>query len=211
MLLSPWTEAATARLKQLWAEGYSAGQIARDMGGVSRNAVIGKAARMKLPARKTGNQPQRQPRHVMQRATKRQRVEACRETQRVRALRAFAKSAHLAKTIERAGGVENWIKEKLKAPPTPRPYQPTPAPETAHLPPVVARVTFADLEAHHCRMPAGDPLEPGFGFCGQAPVPGQPYCPDCCQRAYRPPQVRRQAEPFRQPARSIVSSPLEWA
>lgn len=46
-----WTDARTDRLKVLWKEGWSAEEIARDLGGVTRNAVIGKVHRMKLPKR----------------------------------------------------------------------------------------------------------------------------------------------------------------
>ncbi len=43
-----WTDERVARLKELWAQGYSARQIAEELGGVTRNAVIGKANRMGL-------------------------------------------------------------------------------------------------------------------------------------------------------------------
>lgn len=41
-----WTDARVERLRTLWIEGLSASQIARDLGGVTRNAVIGKLHRM---------------------------------------------------------------------------------------------------------------------------------------------------------------------
>jgi GcrA cell cycle regulator len=40
----------------------------------------------------------------------------------------------------------------------------------------VARVTFPELEAHHCKYPIGDPRQSGFGFCGLERIPGSPYC-----------------------------------
>ncbi len=43
-----WTEERVAELKELWAQGYSARQIAEKLGGITRNAVIGKANRMGL-------------------------------------------------------------------------------------------------------------------------------------------------------------------
>lgn len=46
-----WTEDAVQALKQLWQQGYSARQIADKIGGVSRNAVIGKAHRLGLSQR----------------------------------------------------------------------------------------------------------------------------------------------------------------
>ena len=46
-----WTEERVATLKSLWQNGYSARQIAERLGGVTRNAVIGKAHRMGLSSR----------------------------------------------------------------------------------------------------------------------------------------------------------------
>jgi len=46
-----WTEERVARLRKLWAEGNSASRIAKQLGGVSRNAVIGKVHRLGLNGR----------------------------------------------------------------------------------------------------------------------------------------------------------------
>ncbi|WP_259780210.1 GcrA family cell cycle regulator [Aestuariispira ectoiniformans] len=46
-----WTEERVETLKGLWTKGYSARQIAERLGGVTRNAVIGKAHRMGLSSR----------------------------------------------------------------------------------------------------------------------------------------------------------------
>ena len=48
-----WTEERVEMLKQLWTDGLSASQIARKMGGVTRNAVIGKVHRLGLSGRAT--------------------------------------------------------------------------------------------------------------------------------------------------------------
>lgn len=47
---TPWTESQIDQLKADWAEGYSCSQIGERL-GVTRNAVIGKAHRLKLPSR----------------------------------------------------------------------------------------------------------------------------------------------------------------
>lgn len=59
-----WTEDRVARLTKLWADGLSASQVAADLGGVTRNAVIGKIHRLGLsgrakPASKGGARPKR--------------------------------------------------------------------------------------------------------------------------------------------------------
>ena len=46
-----WTEERIEQLKDMWAKGATASQIADELGGVSRNAVIGKAHRLGLEAR----------------------------------------------------------------------------------------------------------------------------------------------------------------
>ena len=46
-----WTDERVEKLKKLWSEGLSASQIAAQLGGVSRNAVIGKVHRLNLPGR----------------------------------------------------------------------------------------------------------------------------------------------------------------
>ena len=46
-----WTEEKGAKLKELWGKGNTASQIAEIIGGISRNAVIGKAFRLNLSAK----------------------------------------------------------------------------------------------------------------------------------------------------------------
>ncbi len=46
-----WTEEKVAKLRELWGKGNTASQIAEIIGGISRNAVIGKAHRLNLSAK----------------------------------------------------------------------------------------------------------------------------------------------------------------
>lgn len=204
-----WSDERVDELKKLWAEGLSASQIAGRFGTVSRNAVIGKVHRLGLPHRPPGNRT-RSPRQAGK-PTRSMRENDLRIYRRLQGLRGLLRAPHMAEAIDRAGGPAAWIAAKLRGPPPPPPprmqMQP-PIIERTDLPPVVARVTFVDLEAHHCRMPVGDPRDSGFGFCGQAPAAGQPYCPDCCQRAFQAPSVRPPGRPV---ARSIVKEPLIFA
>ena len=52
-----WTEERIERLKKMWHEGATASQIADELGGVSRNAVIGKAHRLGLEQRPSPVKP----------------------------------------------------------------------------------------------------------------------------------------------------------
>ena len=46
-----WTDEKVSKLKELWGKGNTASQIAEIIGGISRNAVIGKAHRLNLSAK----------------------------------------------------------------------------------------------------------------------------------------------------------------
>ncbi|MCD8566726.1 MAG: GcrA family cell cycle regulator [Alphaproteobacteria bacterium] len=52
-----WTDERVALLKKLWGEGKTAAEIASALGGITRNAVIGKAHRLKLSNRLSPIQP----------------------------------------------------------------------------------------------------------------------------------------------------------
>ncbi len=54
-----WTEQNVALLKKYWADGQSASQIARELGGMTRNAVIGKVHRLGLNGRAIPSRPVR--------------------------------------------------------------------------------------------------------------------------------------------------------
>jgi GcrA cell cycle regulator len=54
-----WTDERVSTLKKLWLEGLSASQIAKQLGGVTRNAVIGKVHRLGLSGRAAPSQPSR--------------------------------------------------------------------------------------------------------------------------------------------------------
>jgi len=56
-----WTEERVAQLRKLWTEGLSASQIAKQLGGVTRNAVIGKVHRLGLAGRATPSRPAKRP------------------------------------------------------------------------------------------------------------------------------------------------------
>lgn len=56
-----WNEERVALLRKLWTEGLSASQIAKQLGGVTRNAVIGKVHRLGLAGRATPSRPAKRP------------------------------------------------------------------------------------------------------------------------------------------------------
>ena len=58
--MSYWDETREAKLKELWEKGHTASQIAEALGGTTRNAVIGKAHRLKLAGRVQSTKTQKQ-------------------------------------------------------------------------------------------------------------------------------------------------------
>lgn len=151
-----WNDERIDLLKKLWGEGLSASQIAGRLGGVSRNAVVGKVHRLGLAGRATTSRktPTRRtyrlPTHTRAaREAGRRAIDAARE--RLRAMTAFAAGP---------GSHDD--------PPTVRALDV----------PVAERIKHADLEPHHCRWPCGDPRHPDFGFCGKRKIEGRSYCED---------------------------------
>jgi GcrA cell cycle regulator len=52
------------------------------------------------------------------------------------------------------------------------------------------RCSLFELQQWHCRWPMGDPTAENFGFCGNKPVDGLPYCAAHARIAYRPGTAR---------------------
>lgn len=149
-----WTDERVAMLRELWSKGLSASQIAVQLGGVSRNAVIGKAHRLGLESRPSPIRGGDGSRSRRNRAIS-------------RALEARALRGTMAD--EEIGG------EPLLAEPGERPLV-----EQQPLAPPSRPVS----DVKDCLWPIGDPSEAGFAFCGRETSPGRPYCADHCEVAY---------------------------
>jgi len=63
--MSNWDEAREAKLKELWEKGHTASQIAEILGNTTRNAVIGKAHRLKLAGRAQSRKAEKQKKQVV--------------------------------------------------------------------------------------------------------------------------------------------------
>ncbi len=69
-----WTDDRVAILTKLWAEGLSASQIAKQLGGVTRNAVIGKVHRLGLSGRAKPSSPRKKAAGTTRKAAPRKRT-----------------------------------------------------------------------------------------------------------------------------------------
>ena len=87
-----WTEDRVSLLKKLWGDGHTAAEIAKKLGGVTRNAVIGKAHRLKLSGRVSPIQQNKNP------ANKNSKVERKKPAEKVRRSAPAPKKATPART-----------------------------------------------------------------------------------------------------------------
>ncbi len=168
-----WTEQRIEILRKLWGQGQTASQIAAILGGITRNAVIGKAHRLGLTGRpspikrEAGASPQ--PRR-----------------------RAAAAPTRRMPGAGQPGG--------LHGQPLPQPHASSVMPQHARVqtpngpaaretpvaPPVAkpAPRVSAQAGSKTCSWPMGDPKQPGFHFCGEPAELGKPYCHQHCHVAY---------------------------
>jgi GcrA cell cycle regulator len=189
-----WTDERVETLKRMWGEGQSASQIAKELGGVTRNAVIGKVHRLGLSNRVGGKD----------------------EVEDVPVAAAPAAAAHRADPVPR-------VEPRPAADPAPRPaaapasnVTPLPMrkaiiPAGQPLPPQPSlneispealasvrevekrakRLTLMELTERTCKWPIGDPATDDFWFCGLPSLPGKPYCEAHVGVAFQPMSARR--------------------
>jgi GcrA cell cycle regulator len=166
-----WSEEDVVMLKELWSARNSASMIAAALtertGRVfTRNAVIGKINRLGLQGQ---GHPANTPRVPGKRKPRAQKP-----------------------PVVAAEVVQDLASEARAMFPEMHIYEDTPPPEEEIVIPVSDRVTLFDLGPGVCRYPIGDPLSPGFSFCGAECDPARPYCATHHRVAYEP--IRKQKQ-----------------
>jgi GcrA cell cycle regulator len=204
-----WTDERIEQLKTLWGQGMTASQIADDLGGVSRNAVIGKAHRLGLEARPSPVRPgevvapvasappevetieiepviEPAPKVAAPTPALQPRPEPAATTPIAPA--APAQAAPVLRSIG-PGGFERQAPGENASPiPPAPPRRLVPAKPSAEM---AGKTTLLELNDRICKWPLGHPGEPDFHFCGQKVNPGFPYCLDHCSLAYQAQLPRR--------------------
>ncbi|MBR9835254.1 MAG: GcrA cell cycle regulator [Alphaproteobacteria bacterium] len=158
-----WTEDRVEVLKKLWAEGHSASQIAKELGGVTRNAVIGKVHRLGLSGRATPSRPVKRPPRLA-RPKPRLQPDGTVVTPKVRPSTMDAP----LRTAEKAAMVAALPPQKLAD---------------------GEAATILTLRDSMCKWPIGDPADPKFAFCGRKASSG-PYCSEHGKVAFQPAKKR---------------------
>ena len=201
-----WTEERIERLKKMWHDGSTASQIADELGGVSRNAVIGKAHRLGLEARPSPVKPgeEKEKQAAAAPAPKLAPVERPAPKPVAAEAERAAPAQPAARTPQRApsdlqyrsigpGGFVRQGPGDQQAPIPPAPPRrlvpAKPSPEVAD------KTSLLDLNDRICKWPMGHPGEPDFHFCGNASNPGFPYCVEHCGVAYQAQLPRRDRRP----------------
>ena len=210
-----WTDERIDQLKTMWEKGMTASQIAEELGGVSRNAVIGKAHRLGLqsrpspvksndaPRKKAAAAPAKKPAAPPLPKEKPNEADAPAPATAAPA----APRAPAAPSPAPAPAAAAEDAEAQPARPQPRIVsvgpggflRQGPGDQQAPIPPapprrlvpakpsaeIANKTSLLDLTEKICKWPLGHPGEPDFHFCGEKVNPGFPYCVEHCGRAYQ--------------------------
>ncbi len=210
-----WTDERIDQLKGMWEKGLTASQIAEELGGVSRNAVIGKAHRLGLQSRPSPVKATDAPKKAAPSPARKVAAPAAEAVEPVRAApvadvaspRPATPATPPAAAPVGADSPEDDAPEAPSRPPQPRIVsvgpggflRQGPGDQQAPIPPapprrlvpakpsaeIADKTSLLDLTERICKWPMGHPGEPDFHFCGEQVNPGFPYCVEHCGRAYQ--------------------------
>ena len=191
-----WNDERVAILKKMWLEGNSASEIAKELGNITRNAVIGKVHRLGLSNRDTNisksgatstkaikSAKRGRPPKVNKETKKRGRPEKLKEPRdpgetiddKDRSVNSLANSKRsndnkpevVSDLSEET--LKNLLKVEMKS----------------------KKISLMELTERTCKWPIGDPATDTFWFCGHESEPGKPYCKTHISIAFQPITQRR--------------------
>lgn len=162
-----WNDESISRLIQLWGEGHSTAEIGRRM-GVSKNAVVGKAHRLNLPAR---------PSPIRRDAE----GAPARPAQPRRVTGPTLPPLPATASAPVSGAVSGPVSAPVAAP---SPTSARPAVAAAPRPVAVRAAPYRSTRLATCCWPIGEPGTKGFHFCDAEALSGKPYCAEHAQLAY---------------------------
>jgi GcrA cell cycle regulator len=191
-----WTDERVETLKRMWAEGQSASQIAKELGGVTRNAVIGKVHRLGLSNRVSGGKddedetpvaaakPEPRPEPAAARAEPAPRPAAAERPAPAQSPASNVTPLPIRKAIVPAG-------QPLPPQPSANEISPEALASVREVEKRARRLTLMELTERTCKWPIGDPATDDFWFCGLPSLPGKPYCEAHVGVAFQPMSARR--------------------
>ncbi|WJY22066.1 GcrA family cell cycle regulator [Fontisubflavum oceani] len=184
-----WTDERVEILKKMWGEGQSASQIAKELGGVTRNAVIGKVHRLGLSNRTTSGAAKPAP-----------AKEAAKPAAKAEPAAPKPAPKPAATTAEPASRPSNVTPLRKPIVPAGQPLPPQPSaneisPEALakvnEVEKHAKRISLMELTERTCKWPIGDPATDDFYFCGLPVQQGKPYCEAHVGVAFQPMSSRR--------------------
>jgi GcrA cell cycle regulator len=198
-----WTDERVETLKRMWGEGQSASQIAKELGGVTRNAVIGKVHRLGLSNR-VGGKDDEEEAAVAPVAPAPAQASAARAepAAKVEPAAPRAEAPRAAVPPAAAAPASNVTPLPLRKAIIPAGQPLPPQPSLNEISPEALasvrevekrakRLTLMELTERTCKWPIGDPATDDFWFCGLPSLPGKPYCEAHVGVAFQPMSARR--------------------
>jgi GcrA cell cycle regulator len=188
-----WNDERVELLKKMWGEGQSASQIAKELGGVTRNAVIGKVHRLGLSNRngsgastaaaeaKPAPAAEAKPKPAPKPAAKPEPKPAAKTEAPAEATPA---PVSRIKAIIPAG-------QPLPPQPSANEIDPEALAKVSEIEKKAKRLTLMELTERTCKWPVGDPATEDFWFCGLPVQSGKPYCEAHVGVAFQPMSNRR--------------------
>lgn len=192
-----WTDERVETLKRMWAEGQSASAIAKELGGVTRNAVIGKVHRLGLSNRNDDAEAAPAPAPAVEKKVGKKPPKPA----------ATPAPEPAAAKAEPTGVQETTPVQQSFVPVPRRPIVPAgqplpPQPSANEISPEALatvrevekkarKLSLMELTERTCKWPIGDPATDKFWFCGLPSQPGKPYCEAHVGVAFQPMSSRR--------------------
>ena len=175
-----WTDERVELLKKMWNEGQSASQIAKELGGVTRNAVIGKVHRLGLSNRSSGGGAAKtakaDPKPKAAKAAKPSVSEPPKPAEKPK--------LPIRKPIITAG-------QPLPPQPSANEISPEALAKVSEVEKKSKKISLMELTEKTCKWPVGDPATDDFWFCGLPVQQGKPYCDAHVGVAFQPMSARK--------------------
>ena len=191
-----WSDERVAILKKMWLEGSSASEIAKELGNVTRNAVIGKVNRLGMSNRDTNNLKSGSSTSSATKSVRRGRPPKVNKEEKKRGrphklkdpgdfpgtldlkekstissakeMRLDENKTKLASDLSEET-LQNILKVEMES----------------------KKISLMELTERTCKWPIGDPATDTFWFCGHESEPGKPYCKTHISIAFQPITQRR--------------------
>ena len=179
-----WSEERVEVLKKMWLEGKSASEIAKELGEITRNAVIGKVHRLGLSNREIKSAKVDTDSTELKKVQKRGRPrknqtivegqKSSNDTKRGKLnismgiknnkteMNEASKENSKSTEVDSLGVVSDLSEETLKT--------------LIDIESKSKKISLMDLTERTCKWPIGDPATEKFWFCGHDSEPGKPYC-----------------------------------